>query len=220
MIAFIKVACNKENLDKGLNFYTPYNENNLRKKQAYTQSLEKSSSNIISSTLSKKSSDSNHSYMLINGRLFSIGRRSNNKGITLYLNKEEKSKMANNFPGIFIVNKPGEFLADESWSEDTPAWYRVILCLGENYSERYNISNYNYRALTRSTAEKIKAFFITEKNLNILIETLGRSTAPLKSSSLSPLPIKSAQRPSNIESTPLFSKPSLKLEEDLQLSFL
>ncbi|AKL94993.1 hypothetical protein CACET_c15440 [Clostridium aceticum] len=166
----------EENLKKGLNFYTTYNENNAARKREYELQIKDTVKELkteIKSTKEARAAD--HNYICIDGRYFVIGKRSGYQGYTLFLEKDVREELGKLFRKLSVefTDTPNEKLfIDEKWADDNPACYRAILCIGSE-ENRYNISNYNYRALTNSTARAIKAF-LNDAGLSVMIETIGR----------------------------------------------
>lgn len=167
----------KENLDKGLNFYTEHNENNRKRAEEYRLKLEKEKIENIKPDDKKKdevkAAVSRHkhvkTYIEIPNRLFLIGKRSSYNGYTYDLDEDEiKTVMdALNENYINCINNPDESkFKDEELTGKGYCNCRVVLELS---GQDYNISNYNSRGLKRETAEKI-ASYLYKRGLKADIE--------------------------------------------------
>lgn len=130
----------KENLDKGLNFYTEYNENNQRRANEHNQRQNTKETKEKGSQINRKYRGA---YIEIPNRLFTIGKRSSYKGWTYRLDQEESEKVANVLKQYKIncSSCPNESkFHNEGGSDEDRANCRVILVIN---GEEFNIANYN-----------------------------------------------------------------------------
>lgn len=156
----------KVNIDMGLNFYTEYNENNKARAEEYKAKNEKKVDDATSVPI-----QSNKTYIEIFNRLFSIGNRSSYNGYTYNLSAEDKELVSSiiNKHGISCTNiKDSDKFIDEVPGDDEYCNCKVIITLG---GQKYNISNYNDRGLTKKTAIGIVEFLILN-NIDAEIEKI------------------------------------------------
>lgn len=162
----------KENLEKGLNFYTIYNiKNELRKKEYLRSKAEPSNREVKTAIKVDCKQVKLHTYVYILNRCFAIGKRASYNNHTLYLTEEERKEISEKLKDCCECSADYDKAkcVDENWSDTNPAWYRPIFIID---GIKYNIMNYNYRVLTYPTAKKIKTFF-ESRGFDVLIETLG-----------------------------------------------
>lgn len=166
----------KENLDKGHNFYTEYNENNRARAEEYKAKTEEAikevekgiQENIETVVRSKKSSKT---YIEIPKRLFSVGKRSSYNGYTYNLNEEERKyfiKEMENYEIECTYLDETEKFFDEITEENTRCNCKVVFTLND---QQYNISNYDYKGIKKETAVKVASYLI-KKGINAEIEEI------------------------------------------------
>ncbi|MCT4564989.1 MAG: hypothetical protein N4A68_11855 [Maledivibacter sp.] len=118
-------------------------------------------------------------YIKINDRLFLIGKRGSYGGYTYYLESDERKTLEGLFYALNIelVDKAVYSQCEvENVSDHDRACCKVILTL---YGVKYNIMNFNVRALRESTAQEVRNFF-REFGLFAATEYVGKkSTVPI-----------------------------------------
>lgn len=159
----------KENLDKGLNFYTKYNENNQKRASEYLknkQALEQKAKIEVKQTDKKTNKGT---YIEIPNRIFRIGRRGSYRGWTYDLDDEESSVVINKLKSydIHCTKEIDLSKCKSESSNDTPC-SRVILDLD---GDKYNISNHDMKAVKKDTAVKI-ASYLSKRGLKCEIEVI------------------------------------------------
>lgn len=143
----------RENLDKGLNFYTEYNEHNEARAEEYARSKLKQKYEGL--------------FVEIPNRIFYIGKREKYRGWTYRLELEGTKEIIEklNIYSVFATITPDkEKFKDEPVNNEQSG--NVIVKLDE---VEYNIKNYNCRALKLSTMKKI-ASYLVKKGLDAEVE--------------------------------------------------
>lgn len=159
----------KENLDKGLNFYTEYNENNQLRADEYNQ---RQNNKETKDKFNQIAIEYKGTFIEIPNRFFYIGRRGSYRGWTFSLDKDESKQLVDTLEqhGINSSSNPDESkYHDEVVSDEERANCRVVLKLED---AEYNISNYNNYVLKKVTAIKI-ASYLDKHALKCEIEELN-----------------------------------------------
>lgn len=163
----------KENIDKGRNFYTEYNENNRRRAEEYKIKIEnskeiKEKANEENKVTNKPSS---RTYIEIPNRLFSIGKRNNYNGYTYGLTDEEREELISVIKeyGVCCTNieSQGQFI-EEVYGNNQRCNCKVVISLND---QKYNITNYDHKGLRKDTAVKIASYLI-KNNIESEIEEI------------------------------------------------
>lgn len=166
----------KENLDKGLNFYTEYNENNQARAEEYKakievvklESVKDDKKRELNSTKNKRSKKN---YIEIPNRLFYIGKRGKYNGYTYSLSQDEQEELISetNKYGVNLtdIENPDKFI-DETLENNERCNCKIVIVLKD---EKYNISNYDHKGLKKETAVKIASYLIN-KGINAEIEEI------------------------------------------------
>lgn len=187
-----------ENLEKGLNFYTEYNENNRAIAEEYKRKIEdkatllinqdndpkndmlqiedssEGTTDIIIEETSNKQDKYKNAYLVINDRQFYIGTRGGYKNYTFGLGTIGIDKLKDS-----LVDIPIEFdteaLDDKFYDEDGTtidrAEWRVCVNIGDI---EYHIMNSNLYALKESTSRMVAEYF-TDLGLKTVCECIGNS---------------------------------------------
>jgi sulfur carrier protein ThiS len=111
-------------------------------------------------------------YLEIKGRMFHIGKRSDYHRDTRPLNQQEREDLKGQFKDGSILWHEGMLLekcVDEKFSDTDRAVCRVFLSIGQ---EKYNIHNYNGRAVTEKTAFTIRDF-LRKYGIGAAVEYVG-----------------------------------------------
>jgi hypothetical protein len=174
------------NLNKGLNFYTPYNENNKARAEEYKRKQDntglsigaKVKDNTTESSISN--SDERHTeryknaYIVIGGRQFYIGRRSGNGGLTYSLGNEGVKKLISDI-GELPIEVDTEFIeskfVDENGSQQDRVEWKPYITIGDT---KYNLMNSNMRALKESTSRMLADYF-SGLGIETVCECMGNS---------------------------------------------
>jgi hypothetical protein len=154
------MECSKEG------FCTNKNED-LKKECSYRKKLEQGINFYYKDRYSK-------SFIEIQGRLFSIGERSSYGGYTRSLSKSALDELNSkiNIRGVALVSQVNfKKIQVEKVSEENRAHCKVILTID---GIKYNIQNFNSRALTHDTAKGIRELFV-ENGYLCAIEQFGTS---------------------------------------------
>lgn len=151
----------KENIDKGLNFYTEYNDNNRARAEEYKCKIEQDVKETTSIPMQNK--QKNKTYIGIFNRIYSIGKRSDYKGYTYDLSKEEREQVITEFLKYDISCTDTEDLdkcIDENIENNELCNCKIVVTLNK---QKYNIANYNNRGLKKETAITVADFLIKNK---------------------------------------------------------
>ncbi len=203
----------KENLDKGLNFYTEYNENNKLIKEKYeAKQLDKDSIKVIpiSAEIKENSTEtvrkSTRTYLEIPNRLFLISKRGYG-GWGKSLDDEDKENLTEILKekGLTCHTEDIEsMLKDEEIKGNERCDSRVILKIGDS---DYTIQNYNIRCLKNETAVKIASHLI-KRGLDADIEIMQgfKGSKIIKSLSTNRIIHKKAEEKSELNQISMFGE--------------
>lgn len=160
----------KENIDKGLNFYTEYNDNNRARAEKYKAQIEQDVKETTSISMQNK--QKNKTYIEIFNRIYSIGKRSDYKGYTYDLSKEEREQAIAEFLKYDILctdTEDTDKFIDENIENNELCNCKIVVILNK---QKYNIANYNNRGLKKETAIEIADFLIQNK-IEVEIEEIN-----------------------------------------------
>jgi hypothetical protein len=111
-------------------------------------------------------------YIEISGRMFHIGKRSDYHRDTRSLNQQEREELKQQFKDDSVIWHEGMLLekcVDEKVSDTDRAVCRVFVSIRQ---EKYNIHNYNSRAVTEKTAFMIRDF-LRKYGIGAAVEYVG-----------------------------------------------
>lgn len=151
----------KENIDKGLNFYTEYNENNRARAEEYKAKTRDNTKEALSISIQNR--HGNKTYIEVPNRLFSIGKRSNYNGYTYSLSEDEGKQLTAEIKkyGVFCTDiEDQDKFMDEIIENGELCNCKIVITLDK---QKYNIANYNDRGLKMGTAVKVASFMIKNK---------------------------------------------------------
>lgn len=116
-------------------------------------------------------------YLEIQDRLFHIGKRRSYNNDTQALSQSERDSMKElfgqrNIP--LLEDMTLEKCVEEIVSDQDRAICRIVLTIGE---DKYNIHNFNGRAITEKTAAEIRRVFM-EMSFAAAIEYVGKKSVP------------------------------------------
>ncbi|WP_202707638.1 hypothetical protein [Sporosalibacterium faouarense] len=121
----------------------------------------------------------NKFYLVINNRQFYIGKRSSYGSYTYSLDYNQKQELLKQLDEINIYHTEKQVFNRckvEKTTETDRAYCIVVITID---GIKYNVQNFNIRAIKKSTASEIKRYFIN-KGIAAYIERIGKKAASIK----------------------------------------